>query len=111
MNAFTIEELTRGQEWSRVRYEEFLRRDSMSLGIYMLPRGSTDPQKPHAEDEVYYVVSGRGAISVGQEEQAVAPGSIIYVAKHVEHRFHSISDDLKLLVLFAPSQSSRATQA
>ena len=31
----------------------------MSAGVYVLPKGGTDPQKPHREDEMYYVVRGR----------------------------------------------------
>ncbi len=31
----------------------------MSAGIYVLPSGGTDPQNPHKEDELYYVVRGR----------------------------------------------------
>jgi quercetin dioxygenase-like cupin family protein len=44
-------------------------------------------------------------IRVGTEEQAVAPGSLIFVPANVEHRFHSIAEDLSLLVLFAPAES------
>jgi mannose-6-phosphate isomerase-like protein (cupin superfamily) len=57
---------------------------------------------------VYYVLSGRGSIRVGAEDQAVGPGSIIFVAAQVEHRFHSITEDLQILVFFAPAESSSA---
>ena len=78
----------------------------MSVGFYLLPKGSKDPQSPHAEDEVYYVVSGQGAIRVAAEDQGVGPGSVVFVAKGVEHRFHSIADDMTILVFFAPAESS-----
>ena len=68
----------------------------------MLAAGSTDTQSPHAEDEIYYVVSGRGAIDVAGERRPVQPGSIVFVAKEVEHRFVDIEEDLSLLVFFAP---------
>jgi mannose-6-phosphate isomerase-like protein (cupin superfamily) len=66
-----------------------------------------DPQLPHAEDEVYYVVSGRATIQVAEEQQAVQAGSIIYVEAMVEHRFHTIEEDLTLLVFFAPAEYTR----
>ena len=36
------------------------------------------------------------------------PGSVIYVPKHVEHKFHSIVEDMTLLVFFAPAEYSRS---
>lgn len=88
------------------QYAEFLRVDSMSAGVYRLPAGGIDTQEPHTEDEVYYVVSGRGQIFVGGENRAVQAGSTIFVAARVEHRFHNIEEDLTLLVFFAPAEYS-----
>ncbi len=87
-------------------YLEFLRVPSLSLGIYQLRAGGTDPQSPHMEDEVYYVVSGMAKIKVADEDRIVQPGSIIYVAKNVKHRFHSVEQDLTVLVFFAPAEYS-----
>jgi mannose-6-phosphate isomerase-like protein (cupin superfamily) len=47
-------------------------------------------------------------IRVGEEDRPVTAGSIIYVDEAVEHRFHSITEDLKILVMFAPPRRSRA---
>jgi mannose-6-phosphate isomerase-like protein (cupin superfamily) len=52
------------------------------------------------------VVSGRAQILVAEENRAVSAGSIIYVAKNVAHRFHSIEEDLTVLVFFAPAEYS-----
>ena len=41
-------------------YREFLRVPDLSAGLYVLEAGATDPQSPHTEDELYYVVAGRG---------------------------------------------------
>ena len=106
MDAFNIENLIAKQAAGERPYLEFLRQPSMSLGLYVLPTGGTDPQQPHDEDEVYYIVSGQGQITVGNETQPVQPGSIVFVAAHVPHRFHDIIEDLKILVFFAPPESS-----
>ena len=71
------------------------------------PAGGVDPQSPHTEDEVYYVVSGRAQIKVVDEDRAVQAGSIVYVAKNVEHRFHSIEAELTVIVFFAPAEYSK----
>ena len=89
-------------------YLEFLRVPSLSLGVYRLPAGGADPQSPHTEDEVYYVVSGRAQIRVSDEDRSVAAGSIVFVAARVPHRFHTIEEDLTILVFFAPAEYSQA---
>src|SRR5437667_213332 len=106
MNAFEASELLAERGRTARSYLEFLRVPSMSLGIYYLPAAGVDSQKPHREDEVYYVLHGRGIIRVGAEDRAVEPGAIVFVAANVEHRFHSITEDLALFVFFAPAEWS-----
>ncbi len=91
-------------------YHEFIHQPALSVGLYLLPAGSDDPQQPHTEDEVYYVVSGTGRIVVGDDEQAVGPGSSIFVAAEVEHRFQQIAEALTVLVFFAPAEYSLRPQ-
>jgi mannose-6-phosphate isomerase-like protein (cupin superfamily) len=102
MNAFEYDEIGRQQVESGQPYLQFLNEGTMSLGLYVLTAGSTDEQSPHAEDEIYYVVSGRAAVMVAGERRPVRAGSIVFVAKEVEHRFVDIEEDLSLLVFFAP---------
>ena len=87
-------------------YLEFVRRPALSVGLYVLDAGAIDAQKPHGEDEVYHVVAGRGRITVGEETQAVGPGSVVYVGATVPHRFHDIEEELRILVFFAPPEGS-----
>jgi mannose-6-phosphate isomerase-like protein (cupin superfamily) len=94
------------RETSNKLYLEFLKVPDLSVGVYVLPAGGTDPQSPHTEDEVYYVVSGKAQILVANENRDVQAGSIIYVAKNVAHRFHSIEEELMVLVFFAPAEYS-----
>jgi mannose-6-phosphate isomerase-like protein (cupin superfamily) len=87
-------------------YQEFLRVPALSVGVYVLAAGAVDPQKPHKEDEVYYVVRGRAHMRIGDEEQLVKAGSVIFVAAGVEHLFFDVSEELEVLVFFAPAESS-----
>jgi quercetin dioxygenase-like cupin family protein len=91
------------------QYLEFLRVPALSMGLYELATGSRDPQQPHSEDEVYYVVSGQAMIRVGDEDQPVKAGSVVFVAAHVVHAFHTITEDLSVLVFFAPAEGSAAS--
>ena len=88
------------------RYLEFLRVPALSVGVYALPAGGRDPQRPHGQDEVYYVVHGRATLQVAADDRAVAAGSIIFVPAGVPHRFHTITEDLAVLVLFAPAETA-----
>jgi len=106
MDTFELSRLIALRQQSNQRYLEFLRVPSLSLGLYALPAGGVDPQQPHTEDEVYYVVNGRASVRVGAEDRPVEPGSIVFVAAGVEHRFHTIEEDLALLVFFAPAEGS-----
>ena len=87
-------------------YLEFLNASTMSVGVYALAAGSTDPQQPHTEDEVYYVLDGQGRISIGDDDSEVKRGSVIFVAAEQRHKFHSITEDLRLLVVFAPARGT-----
>lgn len=89
-------------------YYEFLRQPSLSLGLYVLPAGGTDPQQPHTEDEIYYIIKGNAVLRVNQTDTPMLPGSIAFVAARAPHHFHSITDDLHVLVFFAPAEGSTA---
>ena len=104
--AFDLDLLSRERRASGRRYLELLRVPALSLGLYGLPAGGEDPQSPHAEDEVYQVVRGRATLRVAGEDRPVGPGSVVYVAAGVEHRFHGIEEDLEVLVFFAPAESA-----
>jgi quercetin dioxygenase-like cupin family protein len=86
-------------------YREFLRVPAMSAGLYVLAAGATDRQKPHREDEIYYVVRGRARFKAGAEDREVSTGSVIFVAAEVGHRFYEITEELELLVIFAPAET------
>ena len=105
MEAYEYGDILAGQRASEDAYVQFLNRGTMSLGLYVLPAGSEDTQTPHLEDEIYHVVSGRGEILVAGERRPVQPGSIVFVEKHVDHRFVNISEDLAILVFFAPQHT------
>jgi mannose-6-phosphate isomerase-like protein (cupin superfamily) len=106
MQAYELNQLIQQRADSDKLYLEFLKVPDLSMGLYVLPIGGTDSQSPHTEDEVYYVVSGKAQIKVANENRAVQAGSIVYVAKNLEHRFHSIEEELTVIVFFAPEEYS-----
>jgi mannose-6-phosphate isomerase-like protein (cupin superfamily) len=105
----------------------------LSLGTYCIPAGGLDDQTPHTEDEIYVVRSGRATLKTGPgtaeagpaeadtaeagpakagtpevSSAEVGPGSVIFVPAGETHTFTDVTEDLALLVFFAPPYGSRA---
>ncbi len=99
-HAFSVDQLRSQREKSGDTYLPFLKVPSMRMGIYALDAGADDEQSPHEEDEVYYVLSGRGTRRVESEEHPVQAGSLVFVAARAAHKFHSITEALEVLVFF-----------
>lgn len=87
-------------------YHEFLRVPPLSAGVYVLPAGAADLQRPHAQDEVYLVVRGRGTLRMAADDHPVAAGAIAYVPASTPHHFHTITEELQVLVFFAPAETA-----
>ncbi len=58
----------------------------MHAGRDVLAAGAEDRQRPHAEDELYYVVSGSATIPAGGEDRPVGPASLVFVTADLELR-------------------------
>ena len=106
MQTFRLDKLLAERQKANRRWLEFLRVPSLSAGIYHLKAGEADPQTPHTEDEVYYVIGGKALFRHGEETQTVGPGTVIFVERAAEHRFFEITEDLTVLVFFAPPEGS-----
>ena len=94
-------ELLAMREESELAYLNFLKVDSLRCGIYSLKAGAFDGQSPHDDDEVYYIMKGKGVLRVESDDLPIKPGSIVYVRAGIEHQFHSIEQELTMLVFFA----------
>jgi mannose-6-phosphate isomerase-like protein (cupin superfamily) len=107
MDAWELEDLEAARAERGVRYHEFISVPDLSGGLYVLDAGATDTQSPHGEDELYVVMEGEARVRVGDEDRQVRPGSVVFVAAGVPHRFHDIRTRLVLMVMFGPAEYSR----
>src|SRR6266446_6808830 len=99
---FALDELLAKRLQAGRSYLEFLRVPAMSAGVYVLPAGAPDPQQPHHQDEIYYVVRGKAKMRLGSKEgtkeraagrngeRSVGTGSVIFVEAGLEHRFFDV---------------------
>lgn len=104
---FQIDDLFLQRAEKNKLYLEFLRVPALSAGIYVLPKGAVDLQKPHGEDEMYYVIRGRARMQTGSDHIEVRAGSVIFVEAELDHRFYDIEEELTALVFFAPAEQEK----
>ena len=80
-------------------YEIVHRSPGLEIGVYVLVAPEPDRQSPHADDEVYVVLEGRGVLTVEEEQIPVEEGKAVFVPAGAEHRFTGY-EGLSLLVIF-----------
>jgi len=107
MKAFGLADLLASQATEDQPYHEFLREESMSAGLYVLPATGVDGQSPHTEDEIYILLSGAAQFTAGDETRPVRAGDTLFVGAGVSHKFHDITDELRVIVVFAPPEGSK----
>jgi mannose-6-phosphate isomerase-like protein (cupin superfamily) len=76
----------------------------LELGVYVLVAPEPDRQQPHADDEVYVVLEGRGTLEVEGERLDLQVGQAAFVPAGADHRFVGY-EQLSLLVIFEKSRS------
>jgi len=84
-----------------------LESDELSVGTYSIPAGGEDDQSPHTEDEIYMVRSGRATLVTDSGIAPVEPGHVIFIPAGEHHKFTDVTEDLGLVVVFAPPYGSR----
>jgi mannose-6-phosphate isomerase-like protein (cupin superfamily) len=82
-------------------YLEFLNTRSLDAGIIKLQEGQLDNQSTHSLDELYYVIEGKGLISINGKSHQISNGSLVFVPANTKHRFHGNKGELKVLYIFA----------
>ena len=101
---FQLDELLHKVEPGEVRFHEFLRTPSLSCSVYHVPAGSKEMQSAHVEDELYYVLEGRGRLRVEGDEHVVERGTLLYVKADCEHTFFEIEENLTVLAFFGATR-------
>ena len=109
MLIFDIDAVRRNLDAMDSNWKEFMRVETLSAGVYRLKAGERDLQKPHGEDEIYFVTRGKAKFQAGENVQDVSTGSVIHVEAGREHRFIDIVEDLEALVVFTPPEGSAGT--
>ena len=96
-----------------IRFADVSRRVTKPEGeraVLVLKRGTLDVklsvpvppnvQTPHDQDEIYFIVSGRGVLVHDGKRDAFTAGDLLFVAAGVAHHYEDFSDDLALWRVF-----------
>jgi mannose-6-phosphate isomerase-like protein (cupin superfamily) len=86
---------------------EHLVSNDLSIGTYSIPAGGLDDQRPHYEDEIYVVQTGRATLVTDSGSAEAGPGSVLFVPARERHQWTDIREDLTLIVIVAPPYKSR----
>lgn len=80
-------------------YEVVHESPGLELGVYALVAPEPDRQQPHADDEVYIVLDGRGTLEVEGKLFELTEGDSVFVPAGAEHQFVGY-EELVVLVIF-----------
>jgi mannose-6-phosphate isomerase-like protein (cupin superfamily) len=86
-------------------YEVVHHSPGIEIGVYVLVAPEPDRQQPHADDEVYIVLEGRGVLDVEGAEFPLAEGAVHFVPAGADHRFTGY-EGLTVLVIFSQQDHS-----
>jgi mannose-6-phosphate isomerase-like protein (cupin superfamily) len=75
-----------------------LQRGTLNLKLSLPVRPNR--QSPHAQDEIYVIVRGRGILWHGGRRDPFEAGDAIFIAAGTEHHFEEFSDDTAVWVVF-----------
>jgi mannose-6-phosphate isomerase-like protein (cupin superfamily) len=81
-----------------LEFIELFRREKISVELYRPDK--IDRQQPHLQDEIYFVLSGKGDFYCGGETVKFDKGDLLFVPGGVEHRFENFTDDFITWVVF-----------
>lgn len=74
------------------------RRGPLDVALSLPQRPSQ--QTPHAQDELYFIIRGRGFLLHDSKRDRFDSGDLLFVAAGTEHQFEDTSDDLALWRVF-----------
>lgn len=78
-----------------VQFEKAISSRSITLGVSLYQPGQRmDPHKHDREEEIIYIISGRGEYIVAGESFQVEPDTVVYIPPGEEHEFINSGDEM-----------------
>ncbi len=81
---------------------------NISIQISEIPPGSQQPVHKHEPEQCYYIVGGKGLMTIEDQSQEVAKGDAVYIPSNLNHGLKNTGDDvLEYLTANAPVFSEK----
>jgi mannose-6-phosphate isomerase-like protein (cupin superfamily) len=106
VGALDVEVVRRRLEAGNGGYEVLHTSPGLEVGVYVLVAPEPDRQQAHEDDELYFVLDGRGVLTVEGEPIPVEQGKAAFVQAGADHRFTGY-EGLSVLVVFARSEERK----
>lgn len=74
------------------------RRGPLDIALSIPPRPRQ--QTPHAQDEIYFIVRGRGVLIHDGKRDVFESGDLLFVAAGIEHQLENITEDFAMWRVF-----------
>lgn len=93
-----------GRLWKKLVEPEASGCQNMIFGVVTFPPGADPGTHSHAaEEEIIYVISGRGETKVGDKTYPLEPGVTVFTEPGLEHGVKTLGDEpLVLVSVFSP---------
>jgi quercetin dioxygenase-like cupin family protein len=93
-----------GRDWFYLLGPQNSSAKNLVFGLAEFPAGTlAAPHVHQAEEEVIYILAGRGTILAGEQEIPLEPGVAIYIPPGLTHQIRADEPEpLKLVTLFSP---------
>lgn len=89
-----------GEKYSRIPIDD----SKGLLRLICLEPGQTVPLHRHPKgDEYFYVIAGRGKITIGEEEEEVALGQLVKACAGIQHQWRNGAQRLTILSVIVPT--------
>lgn len=98
MNVSVANALRNLTQQSDALFLKVMEHATMSVEIYRPVK--TDLQTPHAQDELYVVISGTGEFLNNGKRVSFQPGDVLFVPAGTDHHFENFTDDFATWVIF-----------
>lgn len=93
-----------GRDWYYLLGPQNSHARNLAFGLAEFPGGtSAAPHSHKVEEEIIYILSGRGAILAGGREICLEPGVAVFIPPGLEHQIRADGEEsIKLVTLFSP---------
>jgi len=72
--------------------------------VTLEPRGGQVPWHNQEQEEIYFVVEGRGEICLGTERSVISSGQAVYIPSGVFHQLTNTSDTpMRMIYVYGPA--------